>query len=184
MFFSKAVPEERKLDIINFLGVPEIREYEKYFGLPAMVGKNNKASLNYIKERVQNKLQGWKKKLLSQVGREILLKAMVQAIPTFTMTCFKLPIGLCHEFEMMISKFWWGQRGEQRKIHWKNQETLCEPNVQGKVGFKDMVKFNEAMLAKQVWHLWNDQSSLFYQVFKAKYFPNGSIFDAKVSFGS
>lgn len=52
MFFSKAVPEERKLDIINFLGVPKIREYEKYFGLPAMVGKNNKASLNYIKERV------------------------------------------------------------------------------------------------------------------------------------
>ena len=47
-----------------------------------------------------------------------------------------------------------------------------------------MVKFNEAMLAKQVWHLWNDQSSLFYQVFKAKYFPNGLIFYAKVSFGS
>jgi len=105
MFFSKAVPEKRKLDIINFLGVPKRREYEKYLGLPAVVGRNNKATLNYIKERVWNKLQGWKEKLLSQASREILLKAMVQAIPTFSMICFKLPVGLCHEIKMMIIKF-------------------------------------------------------------------------------
>lgn len=36
--------------------------------------KNKRASLNYIKDRVWNKLQGWKEKLLSQVGKEVLLK--------------------------------------------------------------------------------------------------------------
>ena len=82
--------------------------------------KNKKASLNYIKERVWAKLQGWKEKLLSQGGREVLLKAVVQAIPTFTMSCFKLPVGLCKEIEMQIRKFWWGERGGQRKIHWKS----------------------------------------------------------------
>ena len=54
-----------------FLGMLEVKEYEKYLGLPAMVGRNKKASLNYIKERVWSKLQRWKKKLLSQ-AREIL----------------------------------------------------------------------------------------------------------------
>jgi len=49
---------------------------------------------------------------LSQAGREVLFKAMVQAILTFAMSCFKLPIGLCHEIEMLIRKFWYGQRGE------------------------------------------------------------------------
>ena len=109
----------------NFLGVPEIKEYEKYLGLPAMVGRKKKESFIYIKERIWGKLQGWKDKLLSQVGREVLLKAIVQAIPTFAMICFQLPVNLCHEIEVMIkikikNKKFWGQRGERQKIHWKN----------------------------------------------------------------
>ena len=39
---------------------------------------------------------------------------------------------------------------------------LCKPKVLGVLGFKDLVKFNEAILAKQVWRLLTDQSSLFY----------------------
>ena len=112
--------DDMKGEILNFLGVPKIKEHEKYLGLPVVVGKNKKASLNYIKERVWAKLQGWKEKLLSQAGREVLLKAVVQAISTFTMSCFKLPVGLCKEIEMQIRKFWWGERGGQRKIHWKS----------------------------------------------------------------
>ena len=131
VFFSKATPNVRKLEIIDALGVSEVREYEKYRGLPAVVGRNKKASLNFIKERIWNRFQGWKEKLLSQAGREVLLKVVVQAIPTFVMGCFKLPSGLLNDIEMMIRKFWWGQRGDQLKIHLKNWETLCKPKVLG-----------------------------------------------------
>ena len=65
MFFSKATPTMRKIEIINELGVSEVQEYEKYLSLLAVVGRNKKVSLNFIKERVWNKLQGWKEKLLS-----------------------------------------------------------------------------------------------------------------------
>ena len=92
----------------ELLGVLEIKQYEKYLGLPAIVGKNRRASLNYIKDRVWNKLQRWKEKLLSQAKKEVLLKVVVQAIPTFAMGCFKLPVGLCRDIEMLIRKFWWG----------------------------------------------------------------------------
>lgn len=105
LLFSKAMAEEKKEEILNFLGVPEIKEYEKYLGLPTVVGRSENASLNYIKERVWNKFQGWKENLLSQVRREVLLKAIVQAIPTSAMSCLKLPIRLCHDIEMLIEKF-------------------------------------------------------------------------------
>ena len=91
------------------MGVSEVREYEKYLGLLAVVGQKKKESLNYIKERVWHKLQGWKERLLSQTGKEVLLKAMVQAIPTFAMSCFKLPTGLIQDIEKLIRKFLWGQ---------------------------------------------------------------------------
>ena len=68
IFFSKAVSEGRGQEISDFLGVPEVKEYEKYFGLPKVVGRNKKESLRYIKERVWNKIQRWREKLLSQVG--------------------------------------------------------------------------------------------------------------------
>ena len=84
------------------MGVPEVKEYEKYLGLPAVVGRNKKESLRYIKERVWNKIQGWREKLLSQAGREVLLKAVVQAISSFAMSCFKLRVRLCNEIEAMI----------------------------------------------------------------------------------
>ena len=58
---------------------------------------------------------------------------------------------------------------------------MCKPKALGGMGFKDLEKFNEAMLAKQVWRLLVDKSSLFYRVFSAKYFSNGSVFDAKAA---
>ena len=58
LFFSKSVSLEVKNSIKNYLGVPEIKEYEKYLGLPAVVGRNRRASLNFIKERVWGKIQG------------------------------------------------------------------------------------------------------------------------------
>ena len=72
-------------------GVQEIKFYEKYLGLPSLVGRGTKASFSYIKERVWRKLQGWEGKLLSQPGREVLIKTIVQAISTYAMGCFKLP---------------------------------------------------------------------------------------------
>lgn len=57
---------------------------------------------------------------------------------------------------------------------------MCQPKSKGGMRFQELEKFIEAMLGKQVWRLIHDTYSLFYRVFKANYFPNGSIFEAKV----
>lgn len=56
LFFGKLVREETKNSIKLLPGVPKIKQYERYLGLPAVVGKNRRASLNYIKDRVWGKV--------------------------------------------------------------------------------------------------------------------------------
>ena len=60
--------------IKNMLRVSVIQQYEKYLDLPSLVGRKKKESFTHIKQQVWKKLAGWEAKLLSQVGREILIK--------------------------------------------------------------------------------------------------------------
>ena len=135
LFFSKGTSMNAQDSIKTTLGVPIIRQYEKYLGLPYLVGINRSASFSQIKERVWSKLKGWKEKLLSQAGREILIKAVAQAIPTYSMSCFKLPIRLCQDREGMICKFWWGHKPNHNKVSWVRWKTLYHPKGSGGMGF-------------------------------------------------
>ena len=165
-FFSKSITEANKQIIKGILVVREIHHYEKYLGLPSLTGRGKKASFNYLKKKVWRKLQGWEGKLLSQARKEVLIKAVIQAIPTYAMRCFILPLGLCNEIEVMVMKFWWGQQGEKQKIHWLKWGEMTKAKNEGGVGFRDLVLHNESLLAKQAWRLMQDKSSLFCKVFK------------------
>ena len=60
-----------------------------------MIGKGKKKAFKRLKDQVGRRIAGWKGKLLSNAGREILIKAMAQVTPTYTINCFKLPNSLC-----------------------------------------------------------------------------------------
>ena len=77
-----------------------------------------------------------------------MIQAVLQAIPCYVLSCFKLPKGLIYEIDMFAAKFWWGDRGNERKIHRKKWESLCCSKLDGGLGFRDMECFNMALLAK------------------------------------
>jgi hypothetical protein len=48
---------------------------------------------------------------------EIMLKAVIQAIPTYVMSCFQLLAGTCEEMRKIIADFWWGFKDGKRNMH-------------------------------------------------------------------
>ncbi|XP_027174775.1 uncharacterized protein LOC113774437 [Coffea eugenioides] len=123
--FSKNVNQESKEAVCSKLeGIEQVAQ-EKYLGLPIVVTRSKKQLFGYIKENIERRMQNWKSKLLSSAGKEILIKAVSMAMPTYTMSCFKLP---CRE------AMWRGVRrriGNGRKTSiWNDQWILS--NGKGK----------------------------------------------------
>ena len=94
--------------------------FESYLGLPTLMRRAKYSTFSFLNDRIWKKLQGWKGMLLSRVGKEILIKVVAQSIPTYTMSVFQIPLKLCDELDALCAKFWWGQVGNERKIHWKS----------------------------------------------------------------
>jgi hypothetical protein len=115
---------------------------------------------------------------LSRFGNEVLLKAVIQAIPTYVMSCFQLPVGTCEEMRKIIANQWWGFKDGKRKMHWKSWDWLSSPKDLGGLGFRDMEIFNQAMLGRQCWRMITEPNSLCARVLKGRYFPNGDFWTA------
>lgn len=110
VFFSHNTPLERRSEVLDILGPMQDTRHNKYLGLPSVIGRSKSEVFVEVKERVGKKLVRWKEKMLSIGGKEILINVVAQAVPTYTISCFLLPKGLCEETEGMIRKFWWEQR--------------------------------------------------------------------------
>jgi len=149
LFFSKNTKRDTQEGIKDLFGAQIIQQHEKYRGLPPMVRRGRKKVFNRIKDQVGRKIAGWKGKLLSNAGREILIKVVAQVTSTYMMSCFMLPNSLCNELNSLVRNFWWGQKDKERKMAWVSWEKLCTRKSEGGMGFKDLRAFNMALLAKQ-----------------------------------
>ena len=87
--------------MLRILGVKEVERFESYLGLPTLNGRAKYHTFSYLKERIWKKLQGWKGLVFSRAGKEILIKAVAQSIPTYTMSVFQLLMKLCDELNSM-----------------------------------------------------------------------------------
>lgn len=136
------------------------------------MGKVGDGTFNYVNDHIRGFAQGWSEQLLSCAGREVLIKANAQAVPTYPMSCFKLPEQVLKKMKTYISNFWWGSSVDSHKIHWQRWTKLTKAKGEGGMGFRDMPLFNQAMLGKQGWRLLVRPDSLCASVLKGKYFPN------------
>ena len=77
-----------------------MRNCEKYLGLPMVGGKSKVSTFREVQERVTKKVM------------------VAQAIPTYSMSVFKIPKRVCDDINSALTKYWWGQTRDEKKIQW------------------------------------------------------------------
>lgn len=77
---------EDKKDVMSILGITKEALNERYLGMPIHVVKSRTKTFIHIIDRILQRISGWQEKMLSRAGKELLIKVVAQAIPTFTMS--------------------------------------------------------------------------------------------------
>lgn len=99
------MPSLLKLDPSSIMNIPIWDTPGQYLGIPAEWGNSKSQASQWINERVFSKLGGWKEQYLSQAGKEVLIKSIIQAIPTYVMSIVRLSKNFCQSLCSGIAKF-------------------------------------------------------------------------------
>jgi hypothetical protein len=84
------------------LKVSNITVEEKYLGLPTPDGRMGRNRFVSLKEKLISRLSNWAERNMSSGAKEVLIKAVAQAIPTYVMSVFKVSVTLCDELTQII----------------------------------------------------------------------------------
>jgi hypothetical protein len=178
ILFGESCPADTRAVIKETLQVTQEAFESKYLGLPTPEGRMTKGKFQSLQAKMAQYLIEWDdNQQMSQAAKEVLIKAIAQALPLYVMGVFRLPAGLCDELTKMIRRYWWGAEHGKRKTHWISWDIMLRPKDHGGVGFRDMRLFNQALLARQAWRLITAPDTLCAQILKAKYYPDGALLD-------
>ena len=167
ILFGSKVPPDIKPELKRSLGISKEGGMGVYLGLPKKICGSKKQAFAFIQDRLQNRINLWSGKLLSKGGKEVLIKSVAQALPTYVMSCFLLPLEITRKLTSVI---WWSTKQNNKGLHWIAWKSICIPQDKGGLGFRDFRNFNLALLAKQLWRLIQHPTSLLARVLKGRYF--------------
>jgi hypothetical protein len=163
----------------NSLGVQSEILNDYYLGMPTTVGRSPTATFNFLYGMIWKRINGVSDRPMSRAGKEVFLKSAIQAIPTFIMSCFQIPVSNCDKMGSFIANEWWGVEDGKKKLHWRSCDWLSTLMALGGMGFRDIVLFNQAMLGRQAWRILTELTSLCARVLKGRYFPFSNFWHAQ-----
>ncbi|XP_027152203.1 uncharacterized protein LOC113752281 [Coffea eugenioides] len=168
LFFSRNVSNRQREGVMRELqGIKQVLQ-SKYLGLPLVIRRSKRQVFDFIRQKTIARLKGWKQKLLSQAGKEVLLKSVIMALPTYVMSCCLLPKVLYKKICSKMAKYWWGQKENEHKVHWLSWGRMTEVKAEGGLGFQELHEFNLALLAKQLWRILTKPNLVVSKIMKAK----------------
>ncbi|GMI90408.1 hypothetical protein HRI_002710100 [Hibiscus trionum] len=118
IFFIACVLNDNKADVRRILGITSGFQPKKYLGLSVLIEQNKRKVFADLRDKTIERIVNSGSRTLSQGGKEVFIKVVLQAIPIYAMCCFLLPKTFRKDLEALIGWFWWQNSKEKKGIHW------------------------------------------------------------------
>jgi hypothetical protein len=141
----------------------------KYLGLPVGANIRRQTTWEPLLNSLRKRLGGWKNRHVSFRGRLILLNSVLNVVPIFYLSFFKIPKLVWKKIRRIQRELLWGAKGGRKRISWVKYEVVCQPTSLGGLGVRDVRAVNISLLAKWRWRLLQDDRVLWKEVLKGKY---------------
>jgi hypothetical protein len=102
----------------------------------------------------------------------VLLKSVLQTLPTYLFTALVTPKPVIRAIRNLQRGFLWHGHQPNKKWALVGWDKLCKPKALGGLGLRDPGKLNQVMGAKMWWRWLKTPTALWVQIWKQKYAPN------------
>lgn len=135
-------------DVLHSFGGERVNFPLRYLGLPITLTRTRLVHIQFILNHIRARLAGWKAKMLTTVGRRVLVRAVLSAMLTFALIVLRAPKIFFEGGRQGSPVISLGTRqGYLRgscKVNWKK---VCSPMDLGGLGIQDFYKFIGLALA-------------------------------------
>ena len=180
VFFS-GVQYSTREEILLMLGFKEGFLPVRYLGVPLLSTKLKHIDCKTMIDRITSKTKTWTNRDLTYAGRVQLIKNVLFSMQTYWSSLFILPKKVINEVETILRSFLWSGPDLKRtgaKVSW---EQLCCPKQEGGLGFKSILVWNKAAIAKHIWFLISGgEQSMWCQWVKSYLLKGKSFWEVKM----
>jgi hypothetical protein len=106
VIFSKNTMGQSAANLCQLLNLKKVSPTTKHLGLPLELNRAKSSSFQELIEKIQNRVAGWKTKLLSQAARTTLISNVAASIPSYTMSSLLLPKTTYNKIDSSLRGFW------------------------------------------------------------------------------
>jgi len=131
-----------------------------YLGVPLGANMRKMSSWQPVIDRVQSRLNSWKGTYISRAGRVVLIKAVLQSLPLYYLSLFKLPSKVAQEINKIQRRFLWNGQKQGRYNALVKWDVIQKPKQMGGLGVSDCTLKNAALLFKWWWRYASEEGSL------------------------
>jgi hypothetical protein len=152
LFFFNT-PVAVQLHISKLLGIPRSSLLSNYLGIPLTGAPTKSISWDNLLLSISNRLANWTFRPLNIASRLVLLKSILQTLPTYLFTALAAPKQIIRAIRNIQRNFLWQGLHPNKKWALVSWDKVCTPKSMGGLGLQDSGKLNQIMGAK-IWWRW------------------------------